>query len=135
MHLPSMDVRDLYQPGIVKIEGRDSLFEAATRMRFHQIGALVVYEDAAPAGIVTEQDLTDAIVDRVDPARTAVFDYMSPGPVSIPASAPVADAAAVMTRLGTRHLLVTDGGGFIGMISARDVLVALSQKKLHLRTG
>jgi acetoin utilization protein AcuB len=55
-----------------------------------------------------------------------VREYMSPSPVTINASRPLAAAQAVMREHGIRHLPVLAGGQVIGLLSERDVLLVES---------
>ena len=51
-----------------------------------------------------------------------VAHIMTPAPATISASATAADAAALMQRMGLRHLpVVDDGGRLVGILSDRDL--------------
>jgi CBS domain-containing protein len=52
-----MKVRDLYTPHLLKADPGEDLAMAASRMEFHEIGALAVYEAGALVGIITERDV------------------------------------------------------------------------------
>jgi acetoin utilization protein AcuB len=65
----------------------------------------------------------------IDP-KTPISEFMTAAPQAIDAGLTVADARDRMAQLRIRHLPVMDDGLLVGIISARDVLVAeeLSRK-------
>jgi CBS domain-containing protein len=76
--------------------------------------------------IVTERDLTRALASGLGPeAAVSVASVLDP--VTIEADQGVVDAAAEMLRREIRHLVVTDDGEVLGVVSLRDVMVVLLQ--------
>ena len=117
-----MKVQSLCRHDVMGAEPSDSLTDVASRMQYNEVSALPVFEDENLVGIITERDLVRAMSDGVDPGETPVSVYMTPDPVTIDEDHDVTEAAAVMIKVGARHLPVVDGGRVIGMISARDLL-------------
>jgi acetoin utilization protein AcuB len=54
-----------------------------------------------------------------------VRDLMTPNPISVPAGTPFATAREVMATYGIRHLPITRGEVPIGILSDRDIRLAL----------
>ena len=119
---------------VVSCDPRQSLGDAATRMRANRISALAVLDGKAIVGIFTERDLLRAIADGREPWATHVSEYMTNSPRTIEADELVARAAEIMVKHRVRHLPVTDKGRLIGFLSARDV-VALTPWPLDLPIG
>jgi CBS domain-containing protein len=117
-----MKVCARYRAVLVTVDSDESLVDAADRMRWYAVGALPVYEGHTLVGIVTERDLTAAVADGVDPARTLVRDRMTPAPATVAPDDEVADAARTMADLGVRHLPVVEGERLVGMLSIRDLI-------------
>jgi CBS domain-containing protein len=115
-------VRDLMAKSIVSGDPRQTLVEAAAKMRASRTSALAVLDGETIAGIITERDLLRAIADRRDPATTHVSQYMTHSPKTVEAGELAAYAAAIMVKHRVRHLPVTDDGRLIGFLSARDLL-------------
>jgi CBS domain-containing protein len=108
---------------VVTVDPRVSLTAAATRMRAHRLGSLVVLgEEQAVVGIITERDLMRALADGRNPGLTHVSEYMTQSPRTIEAARDAAYAAALMVRHRLRHLPVLEGGRPVGLLSARDLL-------------
>ena len=121
-----MHVSDVAYPWVVDIQADDTLMAAATKMRRFGVGALVVYDGERMAGVLTERDVLRACVEGADPGRTHLTQYLTTDPETISADADVAEAAATMIGLNSRHLPVVDRGRVVGMVSARDLLHALA---------
>jgi CBS domain-containing protein len=119
-----MNLETIYRPEkTVSIDSRDSIAEAAGRMQFTEISALVVFEADRFAGIITERDLVRAMSEGVDPDWTPCADYMTEDPVVVDPETDVHVAAERMVDLGVRHLPVMVGDHVVGMVSARDLLL------------
>lgn len=136
----------------------DTSLETASRMLAQRrISGAPVIEKGRVVGVVTANDLVDPDADvsdssgyplyyrvsdglaeelgdhvRVRPGR--VMDVMTPAVISIPADAPVVDAASRMLQLGIHRLLVLgDDDELAGVVSTIDLLRAFV--RLHVRTS
>ncbi|MEX2556110.1 MAG: CBS domain-containing protein [Actinomycetota bacterium] len=127
-----MKVSSIYEPGIMAAETGETLKSAAIRMHDHELSSLAVFERNHLTGIVTERDLARAIAEGADPVMTEVRDYMTEGVVKVSPETDVSEAAAMMLMLGARHLPVFEKGRMIGMVSARDLLHALTKPGARL---
>lgn len=139
-----MDISRLCQREVVSVDMNASLQEAGSRMRQQHVGALVVTRGDGDArhvaGIVTDRDLAiEVIALGVDPSTIRIGDLARGSIVEVPASASLRDCAEAMRRGGVRRVLVVDAGGVIGLVSADDVLSAISEElegvSLALRSG
>ena len=117
-----MNVGALYRPDVVTAHAGEDLTVAASRMAFHEVGSLAVFDDGSLVGIITERDLARAMADGLDPSSATVREYMTPDPVTVTPDQDVKGAAAMMLDLGARHLPVREGGRVVGMLSIRDLL-------------
>lgn len=108
---------------VYTIAASDSVYNAIRLMAEKQIGALVVTDDNAIVGIVTERDYARKIVlmDRSS-KTTAVRDIMSPHVRFVQPDQTTYDCMALMTERRMRHLPVLDDGKLIGMVSIGDLV-------------
>ncbi|HEX8804358.1 MAG TPA: CBS domain-containing protein [Acidimicrobiales bacterium] len=120
--VPTIEELDL-RP-IVTVTPVATLQAAAATMGAHAISSLVVGEPGEPVAILTERDVTRAVADGRDPA-TPVAELASDHPLTVAATDTVMDAVALMLREGVRHLVVTRGRRAVGVVSTRDLLIAL----------
>jgi len=108
---------------VYTIEASDSVYNAVRLMAEKQIGALLVTDGPAIAGIVTERDYARKIVlmDRSS-KTTPVRDIMSPHVRFVEPQQTTFDCMALMTERRMRHLPVMDDGKLVGMVSIGDLV-------------
>ena len=127
-----MSIAAICQPEVITIDAGASLRDAANLMREHHVGALVVTVEAAgheqAVGMITDRDMAIEILARdLNPTDVKVGQLASRRLASVPGTAGIAEAVAVMQEAGVRRLLVTGNEGQLtGFVSADDLLEALS---------
>lgn len=97
--------------------------DAAVRMNEHKIGSLIVMDEGALVGIITERDLLQRIIAaHRDPADTLVRDVMTAELLCCRTYTPLDEARGVMKNRRVRHLPVVDEDGhLLGLISIGDL--------------
>jgi signal-transduction protein with cAMP-binding, CBS, and nucleotidyltransferase domain len=122
MEVRRMDIDTIYREEVFSIPTTASIAEAARQMRANEVSSLMVLDGDTCVGIITERDLTRAIV-RGDPLETArVSEFMTDRPIFVTPSTGVREAAAEMFETDVRHLPVEVKGKLVGMVSLRDLL-------------
>ena len=119
-----VNVRSIFRPTVVSVDGDEPLVAVAERMQNEQVGSVVVMVGGRFAGILTERDLTRAVAEGADPKVDTARDYMTEAPAAVRLDADVHEVASTMFEYECRHLpVVSDRGGqVIGMVSIRDLL-------------
>lgn len=118
-----MQVRDGMSTVILTVGPQHSLREAARLMSERKVGAAVVLDPDAPgAGIITERDLMESVGRGQDPETERVGDHLTSSLVFAAPDWSLEEAAVAMVRGNFRHLVVTDGGDIVGVLSVRDVV-------------
>ncbi|HKX75032.1 MAG TPA: CBS domain-containing protein [Acidimicrobiia bacterium] len=102
-----------------------TLADAARAMAAEGHGSLGVVEGLNLVGLVTERDLVRAISQDLDPATTPVTAVMTKDPDTFHPDDDVWEAAEWLAESGYRHLPVLEAGQLLGIVSVRDLLVAL----------
>ncbi len=131
---PIRDLDDVYRPlsvlmrgKIEKIDREDTILTAATHMANQRIGALLVTQAGAVAGIVTERDLVQkAMAQNQDPGQVRVGTLMTQSIIDIDINRTVHDASDLMAKKGIRHLPVTENHTIVGILSVRDLIKMIS---------
>lgn len=102
-----------------------TVLAAATRMREHHVGAVVVVADGRPVGILTDRDIVlRVIAQRQDPETTPVGTVMSGDLVCARIDDRIDDALARIREGGVRRLPVLGPEGELaGMLSLDDLIV------------
>ena len=116
------------QPPLV-VDARATLAETIGRMQQGSRGCALVVSDAGRlAGIFTERDVLMRVAGRpIDLGQTAVRDYMTRDPVTLPSDSSVAFALNRMLIEGFRHIpLVDERGSPTGVVSQRQLIEYLS---------
>lgn len=109
---------------VVSVGENDMVDQACSRMKEHNVGALVVNDpQGSLAGILSERDVIGLLARKQDPAVTPVADCMTPEVVTVTPDTPLDRIQHLMNSRHIRHLPVAEGGAVVGMISSRDVIV------------
>lgn len=99
------------------------LAEAASRLRRHDVGALLILDDAAPVGIVSERDIVWAVSEHGQAALDRpVWSEMSAPVETCSPDDEVREVMERMTDRRIRHLPVVDRGRVVGVVSIGDVV-------------
>ncbi|HET9092242.1 MAG TPA: CBS domain-containing protein [Acidimicrobiales bacterium] len=128
-----MKLRDFMQSPVYACSPGTTLSTAAREMETHNVGSLVVTDDAERiVGIVTDRDVALAVGHGHLP-DTTVEQVMSAQVVTIPDDATLDDASAEMDSHAVRRLPVVDGDGkAIGIVSLDDLYSYLTQETITL---
>lgn len=107
---------------LITVSPDDSARDAAKVMHEKRIAAVMVTENDALVGIITERDMTARVVAAgLDPDTAKSRDIMTTDPDCLsPHDAP-SQALKMMIERNYRHLPVTDGADLVGMVSVRDL--------------
>ena len=119
-------LRDIAIHHLLTIEPHDSLQQAAKAMADRGVGSAVVMHEGKVAGIITERDILRAAAAQRRFDSTSVGEVMTKDPVSAAPGWEVPQAVRTMTSGGFRHLLVTEMGEPVGIVSLRDLVDAMA---------
>ncbi len=102
----------------------DALVGVAGVMRQHNISSVVVCEDGAPAGIVTDRDLRNKVIAAgSDPNGLKVREVMNAPLISIGEEDFLFEALYRMSRHGIHRVTVVDKAGhLVGIVTDSDIL-------------
>lgn len=111
--------------GVLSIRPEQSVKEAVQLLMRHNIGALVVINDAGElVGIVSERDVVRHLAKRDEILSLPVSEIMTGDVVTALPQDDLISVSHVMTERRFRHLPIMEGGKLVGMISIGDVLKA-----------
>jgi CBS domain-containing protein len=141
-----LKVRDLMTPEVVTVGPTTSIKDVARSLVDHRISGMPVIDDAGRVlGVVSEGDLIvkegndpverrplarifgDSDATRAQLAKVLALtagDAMTAPAITVAADAPVAEAAAIMTRGRINRLPVVDRDELVGVVSRADVVRA-----------
>jgi len=115
---------------VLTVSGQASVLEAIGIMSEANVGAIVVQDGDRPGGIFTERDyLRKIALKGLSSKNTTVSEVMSSPLITVELSDATRDAMETMTERRCRHLIVTDGGKMVGIVSLGDLVKRMLQEK------
>jgi signal-transduction protein with cAMP-binding, CBS, and nucleotidyltransferase domain len=114
-------VRDVMTPGAIGVDYYQSIGDAARTMRDWGVGAVLVVNDQALYGLVTDRDLVVRAVAEAKGAEEVVGPLSSGDLIGVDVDADTAEAARLMRENAIRRLPVIEDGQVAGMVSLGDL--------------
>lgn len=100
-----------------------SLREAGQLMQKWKTGSLLVTDEHAYVGFITDSTLArDVVANGLDPGTTPVKSCVRKPLVAIRGDRPLIEAVRMMKEQATRHLAVAQDGDIVGVISVSNIL-------------
>ncbi|MBN4054088.1 CBS domain-containing protein [Nitrospira defluvii] len=116
---------------IQTIDPSASVKEAAKKMTEYKIGSLLVAEEGAYIGIVTESDIVQKVIGYdLSPSLITVGVVMNTPIIDVNIVSSVQTAIDLMSRKRIRHLAVIEEGNIVGILSIRDLIGLISVRDL-----
>ncbi len=116
-------VRDAMTRGVICVDYKDTVQEAAEVMKKNDISAVIVTKKGEGVGVITERDIICKLVAaNKNPNRVAASDVMTSPLITIKPDASIDDAAKTMRDKDIRRLVVKDKDRIIGVLSEFDIV-------------
>jgi CBS domain-containing protein len=111
------------------------VYDAIQKMVQKNVGALLVVDDGALKGIITERDYLKRVALHGKSSRnTLVSEIMTTDLVSVSLKTEVSECMALMIGRRFRHLPVIEAGGLIGVVSIGDLVKSkLREQDAHIQ--
>lgn len=101
---------------------QEKMHDAIKMFAARDVGTVVVVEDGAPVGVLTERDVVKALAKGADALDWPLRDVMSSPLVTVSPNTKLPMAVRLMVEKRIRRLPVTSRGNLVGIITARDIL-------------
>lgn len=111
---------------MISVRADQRISEALTLMNAHKIGAMLVRDETGKVvGIWTERDLIqDTLNEGFDPRTAVIGHYMTTDLHTASSDATILELKEKMLSLYIRHLLISENGRIIGILSVGDIVRA-----------
>jgi CBS domain-containing protein len=110
---------------VITIRPQQSIREALVVLAQHNIGCLVVVDDARkPVGMLSERDVVRTAVKNEGVFTLKVSDLMTTTLILGTPGDDVGAAGSTMVERRIRHLPVMDGGKLVGIVTIGDIMKA-----------
>jgi len=116
---------------VLEIEAEAPVLEAVRQMVDANVGSLLVKQDGAVAGIVSERDYLRRVArDGPTGDEVTVGEIMSSPLIVVSPETSIDECMALMTDRRIRHVPVVEGGGdVVGIVSIGDVVKFKSKQQ------
>jgi CBS domain-containing protein len=121
-------VKDIMTKNVIAITVDKTVFEAAELMNSKGIGCLIIVQNEAPVGIVTERDFVRRIVAKNLPYSAKVSEIMTKNLITADPDMPLKNAARLMSINKIRRLPVLKQNKLVGIVVASDFVRNLGKK-------
>lgn len=116
-------VKDIMSTHIVSVTMQDNIYEAAVKMKEHDIGFVPVVDGKKLLGVITDRDLVIRGYAEKRSGSASVGEVMTTGIATVSPEATVDEASRLMAREKVRRLPVVDNGQLVGVVALGDLAV------------
>jgi CBS domain-containing protein len=113
---------------VIHVDPECSVTEVVGKLHAYRISCVVVCEEGAPIGVITERDIVGlafSLLSGKDQSQRSARDLMSSSMTTARASDSCDDAASLAEQERIRHLpVVDDTGQLVGLVTQSDLLRA-----------
>jgi CBS domain-containing protein len=115
---------------IFSVTPSDSVLRAVELMATRHVGALLVMQQGALLGIISERDYARKVILKNRSSHdTPVGDIMTASPVTVSPHDTIHHCMELMTDGRFRHLPVVESGRVVGMLSIGDLVKAVIEEQ------
>jgi CBS domain-containing protein len=108
---------------IFSVRSTDTTEKALQLMRDNRVRAILVMDDGALAGIVSQGDCAiKVLLPNLDPKTTRIASIMTANPLTVTPSNSLDECMAIMVHKHIRHLPVVDQKKVVGVVSIGDIV-------------
>ena len=119
-------VSEVMTPSPRLIDGLATVQEAVELMRGNNISSLVIERrhEGDEYGLIVVSDIADKVIAaNLSPVRTNVYEVMSKPVLTLDGDMDIKYAVRLLSRFGLSRALVTQGGGLVGIVTMRDMVL------------
>jgi len=122
-----VNIGKLMVKNVITLQKDASVHEAVTLLNKNKIGCIVVVDNGNIAGIVTERDLLERVLEKCrNPKETKVSEIMTRDVITGTPDMDTLDATRLMFKLKVKKLPITEGNRLVGIITLTDIARATS---------
>ncbi len=113
-------IREVVTKRLIGVTVGSTLQEGVAKMVEFTISSLVVTDDGEPVGLITDGDVKRAVAEGLPP-DTPVEQVMTSRLITVDISTSIREVLESMSRQKIKHMLVSERGDIIGVITLRDL--------------
>lgn len=116
-------LREIMTTDCVTVSKQDTLFDAAVKMKTHDIGIIPVVDGNKLEGVITDRDLAIRGYALKKDSTETIEQVMSREVTTAEPEMTVDDAAKLMASKKIRRLPVVENGNMVGIVAIGDMAV------------
>ncbi|RMW33242.1 MAG: CBS domain-containing protein [Nitrosopumilus sp.] len=115
-------LKEIMNTSVVSVDSSVTATDAAKLMENSKVGAIIVFENASPVGIITDRDFAIKITAHSYPIDTPVRRIMSSPLISIDPDSDVWTASDLMSTRNVRKLPIIEDDKVVGIVTSSDLV-------------
>jgi signal-transduction protein with cAMP-binding, CBS, and nucleotidyltransferase domain len=128
-------VKDLMSTNVNVFRNESSVLEVVQAMSNCNVDYVIVEQSGKPTGIITEHDIIVRMLTQgLDPSAVIARAVYTNPLVTIEETAPLKEAAKLMTEWKIKHLPVTRKGAIAGMLTYLDIAFNVPELLPEMKT-
>ncbi|HKM60072.1 MAG TPA: CBS domain-containing protein [Candidatus Bathyarchaeia archaeon] len=130
-----MKIEEAMIKSVITLQEDVSVHEAVKLMNENRIGCLVVLQYGQVAGIVTERDLLEKVLEKCrNPKETKVTEIMTKRVIVGKPDMRLDDAAKLMFEKKVKKLPIVEGTRLVGLVTLTDLarMASLDEKTMEI---
>ena len=132
VNLITTPVRTLVKRAPITLPPHTPIVDAARRMRDERVSSVLIVQDGALFGLVTDRDLRNRVVAAGLDTAKPIMEIATLAPLTIDIQRHAFDALLMMARHNIHHVPVMDGDAVAGMITNTDLTEQQSNSAVYL---
>jgi PAS domain S-box-containing protein len=122
-------ISEIMSKSVMTIPKDTTVRQSLTEMADKNVSCLVVADNNHPAGIITERDVAQLLIDHHDIRRMKVEEVMTYPVQTVLWNTPVHEATKIMKQKKIRRLVVVNKNGeIVGLVTQSDIIKGLEGK-------
>jgi len=122
-----VNIGKLMVKNVITLQKDASVHEAVKLLNKNKIGCIVVVDNSNIAGIVTERDLLERVLEKCrNPKETQISEIMTRNVITGTPDMDTLDATRLMFKLKVKKLPITEGNRLAGIVTLTDIARATS---------
>jgi CBS domain-containing protein len=122
--------KDIMTEETISVKEDTPILEAVELMVKHDISGMpVVEDDLTLVGVLSEKDVIELFYNNAEDEKKTVGDFMTQPPIYFDADDSLKDVCDFLVKNIFRRVPITSKGKLVGIISVRDVLETVLERK------
>lgn len=116
-------LRDIMSTDVDFCTVEDNIYEAAVKMKDHDVGIIPVLDSGQLVGVITDRDIVLRCVAGKKPNSTRITDVISTHLITGTPDMPVDEAEELMGNEQIRRLPIVENGKLLGIVALGDLAI------------